>query len=45
MTADPPTIRAFIVDDHTVVRFGLSAIISLQPDMTVAVEAATAEET
>jgi len=37
-------IRVLIVDDHTVVRFGLAAIISLQPDMTVAGEAASAEE-
>jgi DNA-binding NarL/FixJ family response regulator len=44
MTADSPTIRVLIVDDHTVVRFGLAAIIALQPDMTVAAEAATAEE-
>jgi DNA-binding NarL/FixJ family response regulator len=37
-------IRVLIVDDHTVVRFGLAAIISLQPDMTVDCEAASAEE-
>jgi two-component system NarL family response regulator len=37
-------IRVLIVDDHTVVRFGLAAIISLQPDMTVDGEAATGEE-
>jgi DNA-binding NarL/FixJ family response regulator len=43
MTAEPSTIRVLIVDDHTVVRFGLAAIIALQPDMTVAAEAATAE--
>src|SRR4029453_18319562 len=32
------------VDDHPVVRFGLSAIIGLQPDMTVVAEAGTGEE-
>lgn len=37
-------IRVLIVDDHTVVRFGLAAIISLQPDMTVAGEASSGEE-
>ncbi len=37
-------IRVLIVDDHTVVRFGLAAIISLQPDMTVDCEASSAEE-
>jgi DNA-binding NarL/FixJ family response regulator len=44
MTIEPSPIRVLIVDDHTVVRFGLAAIIALQPDMTVAGEAATAEE-
>src|SRR5713226_812155 len=37
-------IRVLIVVDHTVVRFGLAAIISLQPDMTVDGEASSAEE-
>jgi DNA-binding NarL/FixJ family response regulator len=37
-------IRVIIVDDHPVVRFGLAAIIGLQPDMTVAGEAGTGEE-
>ena len=44
MTIEPSPIRVLIVDDHTVVRFGLAAIIGLQPDMTVAGEAASAEE-
>jgi DNA-binding NarL/FixJ family response regulator len=33
-----------IVDDHPVVRFGLAAIIGLQPDMTVVGEAGSGEE-
>jgi DNA-binding NarL/FixJ family response regulator len=33
-----------IVDDHPVVRFGLAAIIGLQPDMTVVAEAGSGEE-
>ena len=33
-----------IVDDHPVVRFGLAAIIGLQPDMSVAGEAGSGEE-
>jgi two-component system, NarL family, response regulator len=37
-------VRVVIVDDHPVVRFGLSAIISLQPDMEVAGEAGSGEE-
>jgi two-component system, NarL family, response regulator len=44
MTSDASTIRVLIVDDHSVVRFGLAAIISLQTDMTVAGEAASGEE-
>jgi DNA-binding NarL/FixJ family response regulator len=37
-------IRVIIVDDHPVVRFGLAAIIGLQPDMLVAGEAGSGEE-
>lgn len=37
-------IRVIIVDDHPVVRFGLAAIIGLQPDMVVAGEAGSGEE-
>jgi DNA-binding NarL/FixJ family response regulator len=38
------TIRVMIVDDHPVVRFGLAAIIGLQPDMAVTAEAGSGEE-
>jgi two-component system NarL family response regulator len=38
------TIRVIIVDDHPVVRFGLAAIIGLQPDMVVVGEAGSGEE-
>jgi DNA-binding NarL/FixJ family response regulator len=37
-------IRVLIVDDHPVVRFGLAAIISLQPDMIVVGEAGSGED-
>ncbi|MBO0860355.1 MAG: response regulator transcription factor [Chloracidobacterium sp.] len=42
--SDPTTIRVILVDDHPVVRFGLAAIIGLQPDMTVVAEAGSGEE-
>ncbi len=38
------TIRVILVDDHPVVRFGLAAIIGMQPDMTVVGEAGSGEE-
>jgi two-component system, NarL family, response regulator len=41
---DSQTIRVIIVDDHPVVRFGLAAIIGLQPGMAVAGEAGSGEE-
>ncbi|HYL99626.1 MAG TPA: response regulator transcription factor [Blastocatellia bacterium] len=42
--ADPQTIRVILVDDHPVVRFGLAAIIGLQPDMAVVGEVGSGEE-
>jgi DNA-binding NarL/FixJ family response regulator len=42
--ADPTAIRVVIVDDHPVVRFGLAAIIGLQPDMVVVAESGSGEE-
>ena len=36
---DQAMIRVILVDDHPVVRFGLAAIIGLQPDMVVIAEA------
>jgi len=42
--SDPATIRVILVDDHPVVRFGLAAIIGLQPDMSVVAEAGSGEE-
>jgi DNA-binding NarL/FixJ family response regulator len=42
--SEPATIRVILVDDHPVVRFGLAAIIGLQPDMVVVAEAGSGEE-
>src|SRR5215470_4434912 len=42
--SDQATIRVILVDDHPVVRFGLAAIIGLQPDMLVVAEADSGEE-
>lgn len=42
--SDQSTIRVILVDDHPVVRFGLAAIIGLQPDMIVVAEAGSGEE-
>jgi DNA-binding NarL/FixJ family response regulator len=42
--SESATIRVILVDDHPVVRFGLAAIIGLQPDMAVVAEAGSGEE-
>jgi DNA-binding NarL/FixJ family response regulator len=42
--SDSTTIRVILVDDHPVVRFGLAAIIGLQPDMAVVAEAGSGVE-
>jgi DNA-binding NarL/FixJ family response regulator len=42
--SDRPAIRVIVVDDHPVVRFGLAAIIGLQPDMAVVAEAGSGNE-
>jgi DNA-binding NarL/FixJ family response regulator len=38
------TIRVLVVDDHPIVRFGISAIIDSQPEMEVAGQAADGRE-
>ena len=37
-------LRIMLVDDHYLVRVGLTSVISLEPDMTVCAEAATGEQ-
>jgi DNA-binding NarL/FixJ family response regulator len=43
-TSAGPTIRVLLADDHPVVRDGLAAMLSTQPDFTVVGEAATGAE-
>lgn len=38
------TLKIMLVDDHYLVRMGLTSIISLEPDMTVCAEASTGEQ-
>lgn len=40
----PDTIRILLVDDHTVLRAGLKALLDSEPDMKVVGEASTGEE-
>ncbi|GKQ39187.1 hypothetical protein ALMP_57160 [Streptomyces sp. A012304] len=42
--ATGPVIRVLLADDHPVVRDGLAAMLSTQPDLTVVGEAATGAE-
>ena len=45
MQAKAPTkMKVLVVDDHPVVRVGISAIIDTQPDMTVVAETGSGEE-
>ena len=37
-------LRIMLVDDHYLVRVGLTSVIALEPDMTVCAEAATGEQ-
>ncbi|MFC4907066.1 response regulator [Actinomadura gamaensis] len=39
----PHTIRVFLVDDHEVVRRGVAALLSAEPDLEIVGEAGTAE--
>jgi DNA-binding NarL/FixJ family response regulator len=41
---EPPRIRLMCVDDHRIVREGISLIVGQEPDMTVVASAASGEE-
>ena len=38
------TIRILVAEDHLVARVGVSAIVNMQPDMTVVAEAANGQQ-
>ncbi len=42
--ADPDKIRVMLVDDHGMVRRGLAAFLSIQPDLSLVGEAANGQE-
>jgi DNA-binding NarL/FixJ family response regulator len=44
MSHTPPRIRVLIVDDHELVRAGLRALLSADPDIEIVAEAATGTE-
>lgn len=44
MDSGPCKIRILLVDDHYLVRVGLSSIINFEPDMTVVAEATSGEQ-
>jgi len=43
-TKEPTKIKVLVVDDHPVVRVGISTIIDTQPDMTVVADTGSGEE-
>jgi DNA-binding NarL/FixJ family response regulator len=44
MTADPDVIRILVVDDHPLLRSGVTALVGSQPDMNVVAEASNGRE-
>ena len=44
MSGSPPPIRVLIVDDHPIVRSGISGLLALQKDMAVVGEASNGRE-